>query len=747
MQGRAALGRLRTRVRKFYRDPVTFAVDLPNPVLAALLKGWIVVLMALSDLIDLRTWWVRMEWGLRRVRPASVGGANVVTDWTLRGADGERPRVWPARIFLMSTAEAVICALSERGAFLAGASVAPEHHAVINVLRQPFGLRVYALGDVRGLVEVEAAASVQILARELRRGVRFDTALKRAWPARPRPSVHVPVARYRRWLERTEAAAPPPSSALTVSVLMPVRDPPVEHLRSAIRSVLDQDHAALELCLSDDGSTSPAIRSVLAEAARDPRVRLVTAAQSRGIARATNAALDLASGDLVVFVDHDDVLTPDALAWMAATFADPQVEVAYSDEDSIDAHGRRSAPVFKSPFNPERLLAQNYLNHLFGVRTELVRRIGGLRPGYDGSQDHDLVLRLSEVVPAAGIRHVPRILYHWRTYPGGLSFSQTRGGQASSARQRAVEDHLARRGVAARVTEQTPGLTRVHWPLPEPLPSVQVIIPTKDRPDLLGACVNGLFQVTDYPNLSLTLVDNGDGDPASVAQMAELENLPQVTVIRRPGVFDHSDFNNAAAEAGQADVLLLLNDDILILEPDWLKEMVSLAVRPGVGAVGAKLFYPDGRLQHAGVVLGLGRDRVAGHESRGAAADAVGIQSRLLVTRRADAVTAGCMAIERRKFFSIGGFDAREFPVSFNDVDLCLRLERAGLETIWTPHARLIHIESASRGKAVSPEARKTFEGEVARMRARWGERLDNGSDYHPALSRADESFSLADPG
>jgi len=283
--------------------------------------------------------------------------------------------------------------------------------------------------------------------------------------------------------------------------------------------------------------------------------------------------------------------------------------------------------------------------------------------------------------------------------------------------------------------------------LPRPLPSVRVIVPTNDRPDLLGACITGLLRVTDYPGLKVVIVDNGQGDPNARAQIRELAQRNRVEVIARPGPFNHSSFNNDAAAPDGAEILCLLNDDILILEPDWLRVMVSHAIRPGVGAVGAKLFYPDGRIQHAGVVVGLGRDRVAGHELRGAPPDTPGIQSRLMVTRQVDAVTAGCMVIARDKFLSVGGFDAETFPVSFNDVDLCLRLEQAGLKSIWTPHARLIHIESASRGKVQTPEARARFQAEVDRMRARWADRLDAGADYHPALSRHDESFALAEVG
>jgi GT2 family glycosyltransferase len=269
------------------------------------------------------------------------------------------------------------------------------------------------------------------------------------------------------------------------------------------------------------------------------------------------------------------------------------------------------------------------------------------------------------------------------------------------------------------------------------------IVPTRDRPALLEACVTGLLEQTDWPALTVRIVDNGSGTEAARATLDRLAAHPRVDVLRIEAPFNFSALNNAAAKGADADLLAFVNDDILVVEPDWLRRMALLALRPDVGAVGAKLHYPDGRLQHAGLVLGLGPQKVAGHEFRGQPADTPGPQRRLLVTREVSAVTAACLVVERAKFEAVGGFDER-FAVAFNDVDLCLRLRDRGWRNLWTPFARLIHVESATRGADSDPGRAARFQDEVARMRARWGAVLDRDPFYNPNLTDEDESFGLA---
>ncbi len=526
---------------------------------------------------------------------------------------------------------------------------------------------------------------------------------------------------------------------------MPVHDPRPDHLRAAIASVRAQIHDRWLLCIADDGSTSPEVRQILREAGGDARVRLVRHETARGVAAATNAALGLSEGELVVFLDHDDVLAPHALAMIAAAFLGrPEVAAVYSDEDRIDAEGGRAAPQFKPDFDHERLLAQNYVNHAFAVRRNLALRLEGLRPGIEGAQDHDFVLRVAERAGEGGIVHIPHVLYHWRSYPGGESLSQSRRPAVEAARLKVVGEALRRAGEAASVRLDAGGRAVVERLLPEPALEVLAIVPTRDRPGLLRACAAGLLEHTDYPALRLRIVDNGSTEPEALALLERLSTDPRVDVLRIEGPFNFSALNNAAVKGATAQLLAFINDDVLVVEPGWLKRMAALAVQPDAGAVGAKLFYPDGRLQHGGIVLGLGPHRVAGHELRGAPGNSPGPQGRLMVARQVSAVTAACMVVEREKFEAVGGFDETAFPVAFNDVDLCLKLGDRGWRNLWTPHARLMHLESASRGSDASGPAARRLAEEAERMRARWGERLDADPFYNPNLSLEDESFALA---
>lgn len=738
----AGLARLRSRTRKLYRNPAGFAADFPHPAGRAVLRGLVLLLLFCGDLLAVQFWLARLEWSLRRMALRPAGGIHTLEDFRLMSPGLGEPLFWPNRVLIKASADAVICALGPDDQFLAGGSASARRSLVLRLDRSPAFLRTYGFSTQPRDLIIKPVTSTEIFLAELSRGVGIDVALKRAWPVQPRPAQGIARGAYQTWL-RQNPLPTPANSDILVSVIMPVRDPPLGLLAAAIRSVLIQTHSRFELCIADDGSVTRDTLETLERAAADPRVRLVRLETSRGISAATNAALALATGSVVCFMDHDDLLRPEALGLILEPFRDPAVKIAYSDEDSIDLAGRRAGPVFKTPFNYERLLSHNFVNHLLAVRTELARSVGGFQSRFDGAQDHDFLLRLVEVVPSAAIEHVPQVLYHWRSFPGGRSFSQRRRTLIAEARRLAVEEHLTRRGMAADVRADPGGLNRIHWRLPEP-PSVTVIIPTRDRPDLLCACLAGLLHVTDYERLALIVVDNSDTGSAEPELLAA-GLLPdrRISVIHSPAPFNHSALNNEAAAATRSDVLVLMNDDMLIIEPQWLTEMVSLAVRPGTGAVGAKLFYPDGRIQHAGIILGLGRLGIAGHELRGVPARTPGAQGRLLVTREVDAVTAGCLVIQRRKFLAVSGFDAEEFPVAFNDVDLCLRLDRAGLQTVWTPHARLVHLESASRGGPGKPGEVRRLEQAADRMKARWGDRLTALTDYHPALSMDDESFSL----
>ena len=458
------------------------------------------------------------------------------------------------------------------------------------------------------------------------------------------------------------------------------------------------------------------------------------------IARATNDALGLAGGAYAAFLDHDDLLSENALFEVArAVRADPELALIYSDEDKVDRRGRRFEPHFKSGYDRELLWAQNYVNHLCVVRTDALRRLGGLRPGFEGSQDHDLLLRLTEGLDASRVRHIPKVLYHWRAAAGSGTFSDRALARAEEARLRALTEIAARKG--ARAERGPEGFNRLVRPLPAPPPLVSVVIPTRDRAELLGVVLDGLFARTDYPALEVIVVDNGSTEPATRDLFARHAGDPRLRVLPAPGPFNFSELSNRGAAAARGTILLFLNNDIEVLEPGWLTELVAIASDPEIGAVGAKLLYPDGTIQHGGIVLGIGG--IAGHSHLGLPGSAPGYFARMVLSQEVSAVTGACLAMRAAVFSEVGGFDAAHLAVAFNDVDLCLKIRAAGYRIVWTPHARLVHHESKSRGAEDTPEKRARFEAESRVMRERWEPVLRADPYYNPNLSRAAAHYRL----
>jgi glycosyltransferase involved in cell wall biosynthesis len=581
-------------------------------------------------------------------------------------------------------------------------------------------------------------------------------------PSVARPRLVAPPAgeerTYPRWVRRygtvTEADRHRAHVAIEswpfrpkISVLMPVFNAPEELLARAIESVRAQVYENWELCVADDASTDPSVAKVLsAYAAEDPRIRPRRRERNGHIAEATNSALADAGGEFVVFLDHDDELTPDALAMVVEALNRwPQTDLLYSDEDKLDEGGERFDPAFKPDWSPELLLAQNYVCHLLAIRTDLVRRVGGMRLGFEGSQDHDLVLRIAEIISAARIRHLPFVLYHWRRSVGSTATSAEAKPYAEAAGVRAVGEALHRRRLSAEVTPgRVPYSYRVRYALPEPVPRVSIIIPTRDRVGLLSSCITTLLEGTRYPDYEIIVVDNDSTDPETLQYLAELERLERARVLRYRKPFNFSAINNYAAAEATGSVLVLLNNDIEVISAGWLEEMASLAVQPDVGAVGALLMYPDGRIQHAGVVTGMGG--VAGHAYKREPGTSWGRSRELTVRREVSAVTAACLAVERSKFARVGGLDAQHLAVAFNDVDLCLELRELGLRNLWTPHAILRHHESLSRGSDERPERLAAFQAEAAHMKKKWGHVLDHDPFFSPNYTFDYEIPQLAFP-
>lgn len=527
------------------------------------------------------------------------------------------------------------------------------------------------------------------------------------------------------------------------SILMPVYNTQTQYLREAIDSVVGQLYEDWELCVVDDASTSSETRRILEEYAyKDARIRPYFRQTNGGISACTNTALEMASGDWIVLMDHDDVLSEHALYLVAeAINSHPDAVIIYSDEDHIDARGRRCNPYFKPDWDYDLFLGQNLINHLGVYRADLARRVGGFREGFEGSQDWDFALRVLEAAPNAKVHHIPFILYHWRQTD--KAFSKVSLARARDAAQRAVNEHFKRTGQAATaIPTGHSSYLRIKRDLPTKRPLVSIIIPTKDQCQLLRTCIDGLLNRTDYKPVEIVIVDNGSSAPDALAFLADLRSRKNVKVVEDPGPFNFSRLVNLGVAASSGKVCVLLNNDINVINSDWLDEMVSHVLRPEVGAVGAKLYYANDTLQHGGVILGLGG--VAGHVHRRAPRQSPGYFGRLNLTHNLSCVTAACLATRREVYDHIGGFDEQNLAVAFNDVDFCIRIRQAGYKIIWTPNAELYHYESLSRGYETTPEKAARFRAEVAYIREQWGSILDNDPFYNPNLALDSKSFDLS---
>ena len=532
-----------------------------------------------------------------------------------------------------------------------------------------------------------------------------------------------------------------------LSVLMPVYNSDERWLRAAIGSVENQLYTNWELCIADDHSSNPRVRDVLSEIqAREPRLKLHFREVNGHISAASNTALALASGEFIVLVDHDDVLPRHALAAVVHELnRHPDADIIYSDEDRLDQAGRRYDPYFKPDWNPELLCGQNLISHLGVYRTALVRQVGGFREGFEGSQDYEMAFRVIEHTRPERIRHIPLILYHWRAIPGSAALDVDQKSYATDAARLAVQAHFARTGVEASIepAPRAPYYHRVRYRLPEPRPHVTIIIPTKDRVDHLSRCVGSILSRSTYGRFDILILDNGSSEPASHSYFEQAQQESRVSVLRIDEPFNFSRINNAAAARARGSFLCFLNNDTEVISADWLEEMVSLAVREGVGAVGAMLYYPNNTMQHAGVVLGLGG--IASHPHRGQRRGMPGNYGRAALTQTMSAVTAACMVIRKSAFDAVGGFD-ETLAVAYNDVDLCLRLCAKGYRNVWTPFAELYHFESISRGDDLQGENLPRFLAESQAMRDRWQGLLTSDPYYNPNLSLTRADLWLAFP-
>lgn len=532
-----------------------------------------------------------------------------------------------------------------------------------------------------------------------------------------------------------------------ISVVMPVYNTPEKWLRLAIESVLGQLYPHWELCIADDASTAPHIRPLLEEyRRRDSRIKVVSRSKNGHISAASNSALELATGEFIALLDHDDELAPHALYMVAHELnLFPDADIIYSDEDKIDEEGRRFNAIFKPDWSPELFYSQNYICHLTVYRASLVGSVGGFRIGFEGSQDYDLCIRCAAMTTPARIRHIPWVLYHWRAISGSTATSTHQKSYAEQAAVRALADHFKAIDPAIRVKAGKCHTTyKVVYPLPKELPLVSIIIPTRNCCKVLKRCIDSIIKKTGYQNYEIIIVDNQTDEPKSLAYLNRLRSNPRVRVLLYDNAFNYSAINNFAVGHARGEIIGLLNNDLEVISADWLSEMVRHAVRPEIGAVGAKLYYPSKRIQHAGVILGV--RGVAGHAHHGFHREELGYWGRLILTHNVSAVTAACLIVRKDLYEQVGGLEEEHLSVAFNDIDFCLRIREAGYRNVWTPFAELYHYESLSRGYEVTKEKRDRFDRESGFMIERWGERLYVDPYYNPNLTLEFLDFSFAWP-
>lgn len=599
---------------------------------------------------------------------------------------------------------------------------------------------------------ITAPLRAAVIALRQRRWLRRKQA-----PRTRRDTFEIDREEYRRWIKaystvdaamraRLAAAVGALPSRLLISVIMPSYNIDPRWMREAVDSVRAQIYPHWELCISDDASTLAGVRELIEQYARDDsRIRVTFRATNGHIAANSNSALALATGDYIALLDADDLLTEDALFWVAHEIAlDPATDMIFSDEDKIDTQGERFDPYFKPAWNPALMLGQNAFCHLGVYRRALVEQVGRFREGREGAQDHDLVLRCAEASAPERIRHIPRILYHWRAAAHSTAAGVDTKPYAVNAGMITIEDVLRRRGIAGRVVPAG-NFYRVVYDVPEPPPLVSIVVPTTFRNAVTHRCLKSVLEKTQYRNFELLLLATARDLAAGRAANGELLGDPRVrTITHETQPFNYSQVNNLGAREARGSLLCFLNDDVEVISTDWLDTLVARVCLDGAAAAGPMLYYPDGQIQHAGVLLGVGG--VADHAFRTVERGQAGYFARAALEQDYSGVTAACIVTRRAVFESLGGFDV-DLPAAFNDVDLCIRIRQSGARIVWTPAAELYHHESLTYGAHNSTPRAAQFEHDVMVMRGRYGPVLDSDPAYNPNLSfDREHQFQLAAP-
>lgn len=527
-----------------------------------------------------------------------------------------------------------------------------------------------------------------------------------------------------------------------ISILVPVYNPKPQHLRALIESVRQQSYGNWQLCLANGSGDNMEICRILHGcAAKDPRIKNGRLRQNRGISGNTNAALKMADGEWIALADQDDLLAPDALfEYVAAINADERIDVLYCDEDKlVDEKNIRTEPHFKSDFNIDLLTCNNYICHMLMVRKTIIDEVGGFDPAFDGAQDHDLTLRCVE--KSRVVKHIPKILYTWRSHAASTAGNAASKDYAFDAGVAAIDAHYKRMGIPAKASRAVwPGWYTTTFHLTEQ-PLVSVLIPNKDHRDDLRRCIDSILTKATYSNLELLIIENNSTEPETFALYEELQkNEPRIRVINWEKEFNYSAINNFGAKNARGEYLLLLNNDTELITPDLFESMLGYCMRRDVGAVGAKLLYDDNTVQHAGILIGVmgGCHHVFLHYPK----DDPGYMARACVSQDISGVTGACLMVRKAVYNEVGGLD-EEFVVAYNDVDFCLKLEKAGYLVVYDAFAQMYHYESKSRGYELSKEAQKRFELEKERLGKKWHERLQADPYYNVNLSLKNGYYRL----
>jgi len=529
-----------------------------------------------------------------------------------------------------------------------------------------------------------------------------------------------------------------------ISIIMPTYNTPVQYLKKAIDSVLDQSYPHWELCIADDASSNQKTISLLEYYNSEYKnIKVVFREENGHISASSNTALSIATGEYVAFLDHDDLLSKNALLEMVKVISgDQNIKFIYSDEDKIDVRGKRFEPHFKSGWNPDMFYSHNYLSHLSVIKRELVESVGGFRVGYEGSQDYDLYLRVLEGVAESEVVHISKVLYHWRAIPGSSALDATEKEYTTDAGLKALCDYFSKKDKGINVEKgKVPNTYKVNYPLPEKQPLVSILIPTRDNYDILSKCVQSILDHTSYKNYEIIIIDNETSDLKTLAYFESLKKHINISILEYHHPFNYSAINNFGVQHAKGELIALLNNDTELITHNWLSEMVQHALRPDIGAVGAMLYFDDDTIQHAGVVLGVGG--VANHSHKFMKRGMSGYFARLLTVQNYSAVTAACLVVEKELYEKVNGLNERELAVAFNDVDFCLKLLEEGKRNLWTPYVELYHHESVSRGKENTKKKKSRFIREVNFMHDNWDSRLKNDRYYNANLSKIYTDFRL----